>query len=456
MGASEGQEAPTYHRHGYHMAFVEAIPEVFQTLKEKTRRYGAICVNACVSDEEKDIVFHVASNGGQSSSFLEFGSHSLEHPEVVFERDIKLRSFRTESLDIPWGMYDLLVMDLQGAELHALKGLGDKIGQFKWIYTEVNEKELYKGCALVGQLDKFLRSHGFERKATNMTPHGWGDAFYAKASVPKPSALQVPKQFQPRIPIKYPPYSNEEFEWYFFRNFQPTGNEEYTYLPVMWTAYQIRMQRRSRSLRSNPHRRALQDWLNKLDRSKRYFTIVQHDDGIAFDLPFDCKVFAMGSAADYQLPLICEPYKGKIKDPKRKYLASFMGSKTHPMRAELESLRSDDVYISFDHHDLPTYFGIMQASTFTLAPRGYGATSFRIQEALRMGSVPVYLSDKHLIPHSDQECYLYMILSKERSVMDQINSIDSDAVIELKNWGQKFCQDQFTYERNLEIIKQNI
>lgn len=41
-------------------------------------------------------------------------------------------------------------------------------------------------------------------------------------------------------------------------------------------------------------------------------------------------------------------------------------------------------------------------SKFTLCPRGYGKTSFRLYEAMQLGSVPVYISDEHYLPWIDE------------------------------------------------------
>lgn len=43
---------------------------------------------------------------------------------------------------------------------------------------EVNTKELYKGCGVLEEVVRFLSDYGFIMKDINMTPHGWGDAFF--------------------------------------------------------------------------------------------------------------------------------------------------------------------------------------------------------------------------------------------------------------------------------------
>ena len=76
--------------------------------------------------------------------------------------------------------YNFWNFDIQGAELKALYGATKSIQFAKAIYLEVNEKELYKGCGLIPEIDTFLEQYGFKRMLTNMTVHGWGDALYIK------------------------------------------------------------------------------------------------------------------------------------------------------------------------------------------------------------------------------------------------------------------------------------
>lgn len=76
--------------------------------------------------------------------------------------------------------YNFWNFDIQGAELLALKGADKYIKNVDAIYLEVNEKELYKNCGLIHEIDAFLSNYGFTREITFMTPHGWGDALYVK------------------------------------------------------------------------------------------------------------------------------------------------------------------------------------------------------------------------------------------------------------------------------------
>lgn len=183
VGASLGQEAQRYADLGIErMIFIEAIPDVFLKLKENISKFPqATALNVCVSDIDGQVVkFNIANNDGQSSSFLEFGTHIEKHPTVKFIDHIELQTVRLDSLlkDIDLIGIDFLVMDLQGAELLALKGMGDLLNKFKYAYLEVNSQELYKNCALIEDIDFYLSSFGFERKETKMLGFGWGDALY--------------------------------------------------------------------------------------------------------------------------------------------------------------------------------------------------------------------------------------------------------------------------------------
>ena len=84
--------------------------------------------------------------------------------------------FERNSIDA--SKYNFWNFDIQGAELMALKGSTKSIKHAKVLYLEVNEKELYKNCGLIHEIDDFLSQYNFKRVLTNITSHGWGDALY--------------------------------------------------------------------------------------------------------------------------------------------------------------------------------------------------------------------------------------------------------------------------------------
>jgi hypothetical protein len=77
--------------------------------------------------------------------------------------------------------YNFLNLDIQGAELKALKGMEDYLNKVDYIYTEVNKDYVYKNCALVEELDEYLKKFNLFRVETYWCENlQWGDAFYIR------------------------------------------------------------------------------------------------------------------------------------------------------------------------------------------------------------------------------------------------------------------------------------
>lgn len=186
LGANAGQEGEAYHKCGVErVIWVEALPSAYRTLLKRIDSATDQALLACVSDRDGEKVsFKIASNEGQSSSILDFGTHAREHPSVKFIGRIDMKTVRVdtllESYSIRLTPGAFLNIDLQGAELLALKGMGNLIAHFDYAYIEVNRAELYKGCPMVEEIDTYLAPFGFERRETKWTGNGWGDAYYGR------------------------------------------------------------------------------------------------------------------------------------------------------------------------------------------------------------------------------------------------------------------------------------
>jgi FkbM family methyltransferase len=182
VGAHECEEIDFYQQLGLtptDVIWIDAIPSKVEEAQNK----GIVNIyHALVTDkDDDDNVFNIANNG-QSSSVLEFGTHLQEYPHVYYQNQIILKSitidtfFKRTNMDV--SKYDFWNFDIQGAELMALKGAIESIPHAKAIYLEVNEKELYKNCGLIHEIDEFLAQYHFKRVLTDITQHGWGDALY--------------------------------------------------------------------------------------------------------------------------------------------------------------------------------------------------------------------------------------------------------------------------------------
>lgn len=182
IGGHYGEECTAYRTQGYTPIYwIEADSTSIPHLRRAVDRYGQHVIEALVSDKPGMITFNVANNG-QSSSILEFGTHSKEHPDVVFTGTQTLPATTIDILaeEGSIGPCNFMNLDIQGAELMALKGGEKYLDGVDYIYTEVNKKELYKGCVLLPELDRWLAGKGFMRVELEMTPHGWGDALYVR------------------------------------------------------------------------------------------------------------------------------------------------------------------------------------------------------------------------------------------------------------------------------------
>jgi FkbM family methyltransferase len=129
-----------------------------------------------------------ATNPGASSLFRASGKYKLEEyrqREVEVEA-ITLASFlERESI----AKVDLLWMDIQGAELAALKGLGPRLADVGLIHLEAEFEEIYSGQPLFGEVRSFLEANAFRFIGFTIYARHSADAVFANANRFKLSAL---------------------------------------------------------------------------------------------------------------------------------------------------------------------------------------------------------------------------------------------------------------------------
>lgn len=188
VGAHECQELQAYNEIGVptnKILWYEAQESICQQVLKKNSNIKIY--QAIVSDVDGAKVSFMVTNNGQSSSMLELAKHKEYHPWVIeqsrFEGTTKKLDtiFKDNKEDLT--QYNFLNMDIQGAELLALKGATNLLSHIDYMYLEVNDQELYKGCALITDIDIYVEKFGFKRVKTKMTEHHWGDALYIKTSL---------------------------------------------------------------------------------------------------------------------------------------------------------------------------------------------------------------------------------------------------------------------------------
>ena len=188
IGAHDCEEITAYNSCGINnqnIYWVEAMNDKIMFNKKKHGEHINIYQGVIYDENDKEITFYITNNG-QSSSLLEFGSHEKNHPHVHVVRTETLKTIRLDTLieenNIPIEHLNFINLDIQGVELRALKSMEKYLPHVKYIYTEVNTEQVYKGCDEITDVDQYLNNFGFKRVAQHIyKEYGWGDAFYIKA-----------------------------------------------------------------------------------------------------------------------------------------------------------------------------------------------------------------------------------------------------------------------------------
>lgn len=305
----------------------------------------------------------------------------------------------------------------------------------------------------------------------------------------------VPHVFQPTYHSTYPSYSSgkhlEEIYYEYFRSHKDTIHTNKVYLPVFWTSYYI-LHNYGDSIDS------LCDWLETLDPQKEYFTIVQYASGIYVTSPishtpqnqlsrfshiqvfsagggginhkktamkhisfhgYDRWVF-VGKPGDVTIPLVCCPSFPNTQSQKDIF-CSFMGRiDTHPCRVELSKLLSrqdKNEYQVFDSVGYNEYVALLNRSTFTLAPRGCGYTSFRIYEAIMAGSIPVYIwSECIVLPFRDELDWSSFCVILHEDTLPHLPAILKNVDVKTMQENLKKAQTYIRIDTTFDYIKRKL
>ena len=241
----------------------------------------------------------------------------------------------------------------------------------------------------------------------------------------------------------YPPYANGAYlEDYFAMRFVAEGRQndiERIYIPILWTPYYI--ERNMAGKIHIPDEEPLQSNLNSMDPNKKYFVVSQHDDAPIHRLPENTLVFSGGGNYDgpntIPIPLVCSKIPNHLIPDieERDILVSFIGSDTHPVRRRaIDSINGNDRVVvksrgwnnNVPMNDLTQFLTITVRSEFCLCPRGYGKSSFRLYECMQMGTIPVYVSDEHYLPWSDElDWNEFCVLVTQEEIPDIYNRLNS-------------------------------
>ena len=185
IGAHKCEELNKYKKYGLtndKIIWVEGNPKLIEYINNIDNTIIIKNFICCDSDENESVLN--ISNNGQSSSILELGTHKKHYPYIEYIDAVKVKNKRIDTMykedDIPDTFANFINIDIQGAELLALKGMGKILNFFDYVYLEVNRDYVYKNCALINEIDDYLFKFNFKRVETQWTLENWCDALYIK------------------------------------------------------------------------------------------------------------------------------------------------------------------------------------------------------------------------------------------------------------------------------------
>ena len=186
IGAHYGEEYSLYKSHNIkNLVFFEPLKDNFCILEKKLINENVLLINKALGATNKKIDMNVeTANNGQSSSILDPDLHVHQYPHIVFHKKEKVDMITLDSYFKKYKdkieKYNFINIDVQGYELEVFKGSKNTLQYIDYIISEVNRADLYKNCAKVNDLDKFLLEFNFKRVETNWLGNTWGDALYIK------------------------------------------------------------------------------------------------------------------------------------------------------------------------------------------------------------------------------------------------------------------------------------
>jgi FkbM family methyltransferase len=172
LGAHRGLEAEVYNWFGKNVIWVEAIPKIYKQLSENLYFYkNQLAFQALLTDEDdKNINFYISNYDSACSSIYKF-TENIKSSKIWSDRNhqmidtLNLKSKKLDTLftkeKIDPKNYNHWILDLQGAELLALKGAEKSLESCKSIYIEVSIKKFYNDGVLWDELKEWLISKNF-------------------------------------------------------------------------------------------------------------------------------------------------------------------------------------------------------------------------------------------------------------------------------------------------------
>ena len=196
VGAHYGEEAARYQDWGAKtVVWFEAAPDIFPALQKHIETMASrppslfcrltgqkptrhIAIQALVGAEDGGSAeFHLFDNDGASNSMFKMkrGENDrfaqVRETGEVLELPMRTLDAALDDVGIPPETVDVLVLDVQGAELMCLQGAARTLAAIKYLESEVSREPVYDGGVLLSELEPWLAGHGFKRKTMVRKSH---------------------------------------------------------------------------------------------------------------------------------------------------------------------------------------------------------------------------------------------------------------------------------------------
>ncbi|MEM9281866.1 MAG: FkbM family methyltransferase [Verrucomicrobiota bacterium] len=198
VGAHVGEEVQHYLDHGFeNIILIEANPDSVEILQSRFADlpniliFGVAIANTTGGTINLNV--HTSRSGStEPASILAMARFTEIVPTLTTAKTVKVPVFRLDDLLeqhlIPLNDYNLITLDIQGAEMLALQGAMKTLEMMDAILTEVDLVELYEGSPSEREVVEFAESMGFKRvqsifhelyDADSSFP-AWGDILFVK------------------------------------------------------------------------------------------------------------------------------------------------------------------------------------------------------------------------------------------------------------------------------------
>ncbi|MEY3328698.1 MAG: hypothetical protein RLZZ115_1581 [Cyanobacteriota bacterium] len=181
---------------------IDANPSAVERLQENFADSPNVqVVQAAIANHNDTVTLHLTSLES-SSSILPWKQYSEIYPNIKEIQQLTLSS-RTldtllEELNLSPSDFNILILDIQGAELLALEGANQLLNTLDAIYTNVHYQELFEGGALAEEVNQFLSDYQFDIVAEDTPYHpAWGEAFYVRQTVRTEDGIHPVKPLSP-------------------------------------------------------------------------------------------------------------------------------------------------------------------------------------------------------------------------------------------------------------------